>query len=462
MKLHFEQQIKDFITKNNLIPKGSKVLVAVSGGADSVCLLHALHKVSGQNSNFEIAVCTINHHLRQEAFLETEFVAKMCEKLGVLCFVKNVYLKDDKNVEENAREMRYDVLNTTLLEWGGDLIATAHNKNDQAETILLRILRGTSVRGLGGIQMKNNNIIRPLLLQTREDILYYLKGNSFEFMTDKSNFSREYTRNKLRLDLLPLIEDGYSTNILELLTNLAESASSDNECLDALAKKYFNENYEYRGAELLLKIDESLHPSIIKRVFRQAIIEIYGTDKNVSYSHYFQLLKLKTGERLSIFKKLLAIPCGNGLYLFTKNEINDTIYITTKIIVGNTYDFLGNNVQVDCNKKSGNRENSCEFCTCSIDKKKVVGELTLSSNRDGQSIVVGGQTKSLQDIFVNAYVPRHLRSSVPIISDEQGVVAVLGYRVADRVAADENTEKYLNILVEWKNNPWMYRDLKRR
>jgi len=261
---------------------------------------------------------------------------------------------------------------------------------------------------------------------------------------------------------LPLIADGYSSNILEQLANLAESASNDNDCLDRFAKSYFDENHEYRGTDLLLKIDECQHPALIKRVFRQAIMKIYGTDKDVSYNHYYQLLKLKTGERLSIFKKLLAIPCGNGLYLFTKNEINDTIYITTKTAKGNTYDFFGNCVRIDDEKKCCERVNNYDYFACSIDKDKIVGELTLGSAQDGQSIVVGGQTKRIQNIFVNAYVPRHLRASVPIISDEAGIVAILGYNAGDRVLSNKNTEKFLNILVEWKNNPWMYQDLKKK
>ena len=458
-----EQRVKDFSAKNSLIPQKSKVLIAVSGGADSVCLLYILHKLSKKNNDFEIAVCTINHNLRDDAKLEVKFVRELCLKLGVLCFAKNVRFKETNNVEERARELRYEALNNTLKEWGGDLIATAHNKNDQAETLLLRIIRGTAVRGLGGIPLKNDNIIRPLLGQSREDILYYMKENAYSFMTDKSNFSYEYTRNRVRMDLLPKLEDEYNVNILEMFYNLAESALDDNECLDTLAKGFFYDNYEYRGLDLLVKIyEKNLHAAIIKRVFRQAFIEINGLDKDITSEHYKQLLRLKTGERLSIFKNLMVIHCGNSLYLFTKNEINDTIYNISQIMFDETYDFKGHKVHINCDVKSIAEKKNKQSFGCTVDKDMVKGNLSLSSVTDGDRIIVDGKTKKIQDILVDSYVPRHLRKSVPILLDDEGVIAVLGYRVNDRVKTKEDTKEFLNILVEWENSPWTYQDLDKK
>ncbi|MDR2558962.1 MAG: tRNA lysidine(34) synthetase TilS, partial [Oscillospiraceae bacterium] len=223
--------IRSVIEKYNMLSGGETVIIALSGGADSVCLLHALLEL-----NITVEACHVNHKLRGEASDSDEmFVRNLCERLGIKLHVYEINVKSlqkkHQSLEECAREARYSY----FAEIGaGKIIATAHTAGDNTETVLLNLIRGTGLRGLCGIPPKRDNIIRPLIETTRAEILTYLEKKGADFVTDESNFSDEFTRNNLRLNVIPLLEKinpSFNAGVMRM----CESLRLDEEYLHKIA-----------------------------------------------------------------------------------------------------------------------------------------------------------------------------------------------------------------------------------
>jgi len=235
-------KIRDTIKDNELIKEGDRVLLALSGGPDSMCLLHILNDLQHM-LKFELGALHLNHMIRgKEADADEAFLIEHCRQLGIKLYVEKVDVlslsrERGRSLEETGRDVRYEKLRAKLRENNTDSnaapedlydkIAVAHNKNDQAETVLMRIIRGTGVKGLCGMDYKKDDIIRPLLDTGRPEIEAYCKANSLKPRFDKTNGETEYTRNKVRLELLPYLA-GFNPNIIDSLVRLADSAR-DNE-----------------------------------------------------------------------------------------------------------------------------------------------------------------------------------------------------------------------------------------
>ena len=219
--------LSHFIEENHLIEKNDRIVLGVSGGADSICLLHALSRIQ-KALEIRLFVVHINHGIRgEEARRDEDYVKKFCEKLGIRFFGYQYDIPSMAKVlklseEEAGRKARYEafekVSKEIALGEGIDLnkikIAVAHNKNDNAETILHNLSRGSGISGLKGILVKNNNIIRPLLAFSRDEIEEYLCKNNIEYMTDSTNLENEYTRNILRNEVFPVLEKKVNSNVI--------------------------------------------------------------------------------------------------------------------------------------------------------------------------------------------------------------------------------------------------------
>ena len=232
-------KVRKAILDGNMLKKGDNVIVALSGGADSVCLLHVMKQLE-EELGFSLSACHINHNLRgAESDSDSAFAESLCRRLSVPVSVFSVDVlgaqKKHSSVEECARELRYEVFGR-LAEEKDAKIATAHNANDNAETVLLNLLRGTGLKGLCGIPAKRDYIIRPLLGVTRAEIEAFCSENALEYVTDKTNFSTDYTRNKIRLEILPkLIE--INPSLLGGIARMTGNLTEDSVFLEQLAAK---------------------------------------------------------------------------------------------------------------------------------------------------------------------------------------------------------------------------------
>lgn len=309
MNLSLKDKVYNTIQLNNLINESDKVLVGVSGGPDSLSLLNILFELG-----YNICVAHVNHGIRDNANIDEEFVKNFCIEKNIPCFVKKINLKDNLDgmtLEEAGRKARYDFFYEVLQKENCSKIATAHNSNDSAETVLMNIIRGSGTNGLKGIlpivkwdisadKCEENMthqicIIRPLIECTRKEIEEYCDENNLTPRHDESNDETIYTRNKIRLELIPYIEKNINSNIIENINRLSKIVSEQ--------EKYISEQVELAYKECLvketdgnvvcnLKVFNKLDSVIKKRLIVRFIIKALGNAKDIEKVHIEDILKL--------------------------------------------------------------------------------------------------------------------------------------------------------------------------
>ena len=251
-----EDKVINTINKYNMLKPGDKVVIGVSGGPDSITLLNILNNLK-EKLNINIYVAHINHMIRKEADEETEYVKRFCEKIGAEFFCKRIDVETEAKkrkigTEEAGRQIRYDFFEEVLKKIGANKIATAHNKNDNAETVLMNIIRGTSTSGLKGIEkVRDGKYIRPLIECGREEIEEYCSFNNLDPRFDKSNEENIYTRNKIRNLLIPFIKKEFNPNIIEGINRLSDIAYREDN--------FFNKIVENEYKKLLITVDNKVN-----------------------------------------------------------------------------------------------------------------------------------------------------------------------------------------------------------
>jgi len=280
-------KVKNTIKKYNLVEKKDKIVVGVSGGPDSVALLYLLNGLR-KELKISLHIAHLDHMLRMDSYKDREFVESLANKLGLSITCAKVNVKElakRGSQEEIARNARLGFLFKVTKDIKASKIALGHNLDDQAETVLMRILRGTGLYGLGGILPKRNiagyQIIRPLIEVRRTEIQAFLKKKKIKPRIDASNLEDIYFRNKIRNRLLPLLEKEYNPNIKEVLNNMAESAGLDYAYLNQVAKKAM----QRLGIKINLDKFLKLHPSIQRLVLRLSIARVKGDTRRITFRH---------------------------------------------------------------------------------------------------------------------------------------------------------------------------------
>jgi len=283
MKTKFLATIKRY----GLLRKKDKVLVAVSGGPDSLALLLQLNAIKNR-WGLSLHIAHMDHMLRPDSGKDAAFVKKLGGKLKIPVTIKSVNLKVryvKGSLEELAREERLNFLINLAMEIKADKIALGHNLDDQAETVLMRLLRGTGLSGISGISAKRNMrgviFIRPLLETRRREIENFLKRKKIKPRIDTTNKEDKFMRNKIRHNLIPLLKNKYNQNITEVLANLAESVSYDYEYLDCAARRSLKGN----NLRINVKVAVKLHPAILRLKIRQSIACLQGDTRRITFQH---------------------------------------------------------------------------------------------------------------------------------------------------------------------------------
>ena len=294
-------KVFETITKFKLIQDGDKIVLGVSGGPDSICMLDILNQLKNDKIKFDIIVAHINHPIREEANQDENYVQNYCKKNNIkFCFQRidvKKYANNNKiGLEEAGRKLRYIFFDEVMKLNNGNKIAIAHNKNDKIETIIMNEIRGCGLSGLKGIEpMRNNQIIRPLIECERIEIEKYCEENNLNPRIDKTNFINDCTRNKIRNIVLPYVVKEFNPNIVKTLDRLSEVVSETENYLQKQVEKKYNQlliSKENNKIILDLKKFNSEDILIKKRILLYTISEILGNTQNIEKINIEDLIKL--------------------------------------------------------------------------------------------------------------------------------------------------------------------------
>ena len=288
-----EKKVKQTIQKYNLIEENQRVVVGVSGGPDSLALLSVLSELG-----YDVFVAHINHGLRETAKADEDFVCKFCNEQNIPCFVKKINLKENLNgmsTEEAGREARYQFFKEIAEKNHCHKIATAHNSNDNVETVLMNMIRGSGLSGLKGIEPQRDNIIRPLLEVSRKEIEEYCEKHKLNPRKDETNDETIYTRNKVRLELIPYLEQNINSNVMQNIIRMSEIIREEEKYIQKQVEKEFDrilQNENQNELILNMKFFNELDIVLKRRIILKSIIKVLGNAKDIEKVHVDDIVKL--------------------------------------------------------------------------------------------------------------------------------------------------------------------------
>lgn len=438
-------KIKSVIEKSSMLKKGDKVIVALSGGADSMALAFFLNSVKNEYG-FSLSAAHVNHGIRGEsADRDENFVKGFCEKNGIEFHVMHadvpkIASETGETEEECGRRIRYEFF-SSIDETAK--IATAHNLNDNAETLIFRMARGTGLKGLCAIPPVRGKIIRPLIKCSRAEIEKYCEENKIAYVTDETNLSDEYTRNYIRHEIIPLFEKLNPAFLLSA-DRLISSLRCDEELLSSQAAELVSESRNEAGycAEALKNAPESLLMRAVSYVIEEetglkpeqrhigAVAEIIknGGSAEICGGNRFRVRK-------GVLEKFSSNAENNDYSLVLSEGINSFSSYTAKVSV------IYKNDLSDTQKIHKRR------LDIFIDCDKIIGKLIIRNKRDGDTFSPKGfkGTKKLKKLFQEKGVPPEKRGTYPVLCDDTGIIAVPGFGVSERVSVDSRSLKIYRV-----------------
>ncbi len=430
------EKIEKAMTDRGIMPKKS-VLIGFSGGADSVALTYILCRLS-QKYGFSVYTAHLNHMLRGD---DAEYDAKFCrdfaKKLGITHYEKSVDIsaiseKTGDSEEVSGRNARYDFFNEIMENVGIELCATAHHKNDCAETVIMNFLRGSGISGLKGIPYKRDNFIRPMLDVSRNDIEEFCQKEGLSYVTDKTNAETKYTRNKIRNLLIPQLQREYNPNLVDTITQNAEIIGYDNDYLDNVAEK------EYSGLtnnSIEISALEDMHNAIAMRVVRKMIEKVTGLT-DISARHIKDILSLKdTGKSLCIKDDVIArVEYGKLIIDRYEGDCEDFSY-NVKVGESVAIPQLGYTVKVESVTSINEKGKWVSYMTL----PGGVNEIIIRNRREGDIFKPKGMdgTKKVKDYMINEKIPRNMRSRTGIVEVNGEIAWIIGHREDERFSFND-------------------------
>ena len=431
---------------NGLITKNDRVLVGVSGGTDSMCLLSLLLKAQ-ENMGFDLIAVHINHNLRgEEANRDQEFVEKFCEKNHVKFICESVEVlkhakKYGKTIEQAARELRYAMFDKIMQKEKATILAVAHHKDDQAETILMHIARGSSLKGAKGMSIKTGNVIRPLLNFTRKDIEEYNKANKIPNIKDSSNDDVNYNRNYFRHKVIPSIEKAYP-DVVNSVCKFASKCAIDDDFIESCVPYKLIE-CSNKTVKLLNDVD-GYHTAIKTRLVKRAF-ECLGAYYDIEEKHIFdviELFKMKNSSKINLPFKIIAFKEYDGIVLTQSKPSLKSGFYDFKL--GKTK--IENFGEIDITLLSP--QDMPEFGDGNhyVDYESIPASAVWRTRQDGDTFAkIGSGSKKLNDYFTDKKIPLRLRDSVPVLAVGNKVLIVADYDISDSVKITSGTNRIAKI-----------------
>ncbi len=448
------QKVINTIKKYSMLSEGDNVIIGLSGGPDSVCLTIILDKLR-DNFNLSLSAIYINHGLRpDESRIEESFCKNLCDRLGIGFRAETVNTKEyarlkGLSIQEAGRELRYMVFKKYSEEIKAERIVLGHNADDQAETIIMRLLRGTGRKGLAGIPPVRGNIIRPLIEIERSEIEDFLNQQEppVEFMVDSSNLRMDYQRNWIRLKIIPELRQ-QNPNFVKTISRSSMILSEEDAYLEAIITKAMMRlvsRKDKESIELFLFPLARLERPILRRVLIRAIREIIPF-RGFDFVHIEDLIRLikegRSGDIITLPKGLRAVKRYSTFLLTRKTKVE--ILLRPLNIPGEIH-LEEINASIKAMVSSVMDETADGKNKAVFDLDRVILPLKVRKRKEGDYFYPSGMgnKKKLQDFFVDEKIPREERDSIPIIVSGDDVVWVVGFRMDERFKANEKTERCL-------------------
>lgn len=436
------EKVRNTLLQFQMIPKGARLVVGLSGGADSVALLHVLRALQAE-FHWQITAVHIHHGLRGAAADEdARFAADFCAMLGIPCIVKRYDVRAEARTrglgeEETGRLLRYAAFRQAAGERG--FIAVAHHQKDQAETVLMRLCRGTGLKGLTGMAPVRENICRPLLFCTRAEIEDYCRENGLSWREDATNQEEAYTRNKLRLRVLPLLEE-INPQAVAHIAGTASLLAEEEDFLEQQTNAFWKEvRLSSLPEEVCLSMEklQALHPAMRRRILRRAVGQFQ--EKDISQRQLLALEALlgkESGKRLN-FPEGLHAENRYGALVLSRTAAEQTQGYCYALPLEEEIRIPEAGIAVFASLHEKNIEISAETCTNVFDYDKIEHTLFCRTRRQGDVIPLRRGRKKMKELFIDEKIPRAERERYPLFVAGDTVIWVPGLKAA--YGADEQT-----------------------
>ncbi len=434
------------------LPNNVKIAVAVSGGADSVALLDGLVCVALEKG-LSLSVVHCEHQIRgKDSLADAEFVQKLAESYGLEC---HLFSEDcpalakrlGVSLEVAAREFRYRCFEELLQDGRAEYIALAHHKDDAAETALFRLSRGTSLGGVLGMNTICGRYLRPMLSTSKEEILQYIAKRGLQYRVDSTNFEKDATRNRIRLDILPLLEDAVP-GAKENLIAFGVRAKEDDEYLYTLAKEWVvNAPPAFEG-DLGWSVGVDAPPPLFRRACL-TVLKALGIEKDYTQKHLLALQSLcglQTGTKVSLPQGVIAVRSYQSVQFCrgekeqTKQRAQQPIPFACGRFAWGRYEITVSDTPIDAKG------------VLRLDGEKISRTACIRSREEGDTFhKFGGGRKSLKKYLIDIKFPQPIREELPLIADGKEVLAVFGVEISEGVKVDNQTKKILYLAMSEKD-----------
>ena len=465
-RMRLQRKLVETVNQHQMLQAGHRILVAVSGGPDSMALLHALYTLADE-LDIKPAVAHLNHQLRgPEADGDEAYVKQWCEKWDLPCFaqrqdIAKLAAQQKLSVEEAGRYARYSFFARLADEHGFDRVALGHTATDRIETLLINLLRGTGLSGLCGIPPRRGRFIRPLIATWRNETAEYCRWYDLQPRLDASNLSSDnYLRNQVRLELLPLLESDYAPHIQSALLRLAQAAQQELSWTEPLVQAAYEQAAEGNDHSISLDLAQlaDMAPGLRYRLLRQALVRLRGDAADIEAVHYDMLQQLigkaQTGAEIHLPGAILARRGYNSIELSVgrrgspgPGEAIGGRYI---LPVPGTVRVpqVELTVSTELTRKRPGELGNAQGRQVTVDGLATGEVLLVRGWQPGDSFQPLGLSghKKLQDLFVDNKVPRHERDRIPlIVTGDKQIVWVVGYQLADPFKVTPRTKIFTII-----------------
>ena len=478
------KKITEYMEKNHMVQNGETLIVGVSGGADSVCLLSVLSALR-ESLGIRLICAHVNHMFRETAVRDEEYVQTLCRTWNVPCYIKRVDVAKFANerklsFEEAGRKVRYAFFEELCEQYHGDKIAVAHNRNDCAETVLFHLFRGSHLKGLGGISPVSGKVIRPLLDVERAQIEAYLRINKLLWMEDETNDSTEYSRNYIRHEIVPAAEKLYP-NVTARIAGTAEGLREAAEYLEAQTIEAMMRCCSRKDGGVYISIKElqEEHPAMVSGILYKVLEAVGGGAKDIARIHVDalkNLICLQAGRRIQLPEEICAHRTGDGILVRKEAVAN------SGKDAGNTADErdLGAGTCIALlSKKELDLDSNVEFALDTLgvvkarvfsydkyqiipektytkwfDYDKIIESLVFRKRTEGDYLVINdaGNRKSLKEYFIQEKIPAYRRDEVWVLAEDSHVVWVPGHRISAFYKITDQTKLVLEITIGGDDN----------